>query len=44
MFFEVDSDGGYNVEGRFCDLYGDGRMTLCELRMQLHCHDEDDAA
>jgi hypothetical protein len=41
FLFTLDN-GGYDVEGRFCDLYGDGHMELCELRIRLHVHDEHD--
>ena len=40
----VDCDnGGYAVEARFCDLYGDGHMSICDLRIRLHYHDGDEA-
>jgi hypothetical protein len=40
------SDGGYAVEGRFGDTYGDGHMSLTEVRIRIwgcacSCHDED---
>ena len=35
LLFQCDN-GGYDVEGRFCDIYGDGHMSLCEVRIRLH--------
>lgn len=37
-------NGTYDVQARFCDLYGDGHLTPCELRINLHWaeHAEDD--
>lgn len=29
-------NGTYDVEARFCDLYDDGHLTICELRIVLH--------
>jgi hypothetical protein len=29
-------NGTYDVEARFCDLYGDGHLLPCELRVDLH--------
>jgi hypothetical protein len=42
LLFDVEDDGGYDVEARFCDRYGTGRPTLCELRLRLHAHDPGD--
>jgi hypothetical protein len=41
FLFDVDN-GGYEVEARFCDLYEDGQPLLCELRMRLHYHEDDE--
>ena len=40
------ADGGYIVEGRFGDVYGEGHMTLLEVRIRIWgccctCHDSD---
>jgi hypothetical protein len=35
-------NGGWDVEARFCDLYGSGHLDLCELRIRLHSHEDDD--
>ena len=32
----------YDVEARFCDQYGDGHMSICELRIKLHRWHHDD--
>jgi hypothetical protein len=41
-------NGPYDVQARFCDLYGDGHLTICELRINLHwaehAEDEEDEA
>jgi hypothetical protein len=42
LVFDAPGNGGYAVDARFCDLYGDGHMSICELRIRLHAHDEDD--
>jgi hypothetical protein len=42
VLFETFCDGGYDVEARFCDVYGDGHMSICELRIRVHSHDDDD--
>ena len=34
-------DGVFDVDARFCDHYSDGRMTVCELRIRLHDHDNE---
>jgi hypothetical protein len=31
-------NGLYQVQARFCDLYGDGHWFPCELRIDLHPH------
>jgi hypothetical protein len=35
-------DGIYDVDARFCDLYGDGHWSICELRIRIHDHTEDE--
>jgi len=42
LVVDTGGDGGWHVEARFCDLYGDGHLSVCELRIRLHYHDEDD--
>jgi hypothetical protein len=42
LVFQVESNGGYDVDARFCDPYGDGHMSICELRIRVHAHLEDD--
>lgn len=39
-------NGAYDVQARFCDLYGTGHLSICELRINLHWaeHQEDDEA
>jgi hypothetical protein len=34
--------GIFPVYARYCDRYGSGHMSICELRIDLHRHDEDD--
>ena len=46
VLFATGSDGGYAVEGRFGEMYGDGHMSLIEVRLRIWgcgctCHDED---
>jgi hypothetical protein len=46
FLFATGSDGGYAVEGRFGDPYGDGSMELIEVRIRIWgcgctCHDSD---
>jgi hypothetical protein len=41
-------NGPYDVQARFCDLYSDGHLSVCEVRINLHWaehaddQDEDD--
>jgi hypothetical protein len=37
-------NGTYDVLARYCDLYGDGHLTICEVRLVLHNveHEDDD--
>jgi hypothetical protein len=42
LAFATPSNGGYDVDARFCDLYGDGHWSICELRIRLHDHELDD--
>lgn len=42
LFVRTESNGGYDVDARFCDLYGTGHLSICELRIKLHFHDLDD--
>lgn len=35
-------NGTYDVEARFCDLYDDGHLTICEVRFVLHTVEHDD--
>jgi hypothetical protein len=46
VLFTTHSDGGYLVEGRFGEMYGDGDMSLTEVRIRIwgcdcSCHDGD---
>jgi hypothetical protein len=46
VLFATGSDGGYLVEGRFGEMYGDGHMSLTEVRIRVWgcactCHEED---
>ena len=46
VLFTTGSDGGYLVDGRFGELYGDGHMSLTEVRIRIWgcactCHDSD---
>jgi len=42
MLLSCDN-GVYEIAARFCDPYGDGHTSICELRIDLHQHhlDED---
>jgi hypothetical protein len=35
VLITTHSDGGYPVEGRFGDIYGDGHMSLIEVRLRI---------
>jgi hypothetical protein len=46
VLLDVHADGGYIIEGRFGDVYGEGHMTLLEVRIRIWgccctCHDSD---
>jgi hypothetical protein len=46
VLFTTHSDGGYLVEGRFGEMYGDGHMSLTEVRIRIWgcectCHEAD---
>jgi hypothetical protein len=48
VMFTTHSDGGYVVEGRFGDLYGDDHLCLMEVRIRIWgclctCHDGEPA-
>jgi hypothetical protein len=39
------ADNVYDVEARFCDDYlGNGHLSICELRIRLHHHDDAEAS
>ena len=47
VLLSVHADGGYIIEGRFGDFYGEGHMTLLEVRIRIWacccaCHDGQD--
>jgi|SRR5215207_4510506 len=42
LVLDTGGDGGWHVDARFCDYYGDGHLSVCEVRIRLHGHDEDD--
>jgi hypothetical protein len=42
LAIRTDSDGSYDVDARFCDLYGDGHLSICEVRLRLHYHDDEE--
>jgi hypothetical protein len=49
VLFTTHCDGGYLVEGRFGDMYGDDHLCLMEVRIriwycQCTCHDQDEDA
>ncbi len=49
VLVNVHADGGYIIEGRFGDVYGEGQMTLLEVRIRIWaccctCHDGQDEA
>jgi hypothetical protein len=35
-------NGPYDVQARFCDLYGDGHLSICALRVDFHAIEHDD--
>ena len=35
VLFTTGSDGDYLIEGRFGDIYGDGHMSLTEVRIRI---------
>jgi hypothetical protein len=46
FLFATGSDGGYAVDGRFGDMYGDGSVDLIEVRIRIWgcgctCHETD---
>jgi hypothetical protein len=49
VLFTTHADGGYVIEGRFGDLYGDNHLCLMEVRIRIWsclctCHDQDQDA